>query len=406
MRNAIIGIAIGVVIGVVIGATVVAPRLPGNQPAADAEPMDAAVVADPAPDTKPQAAPEAGEAEPTSEAAAQPQLAAAPDRPPPAGPETVTWNMASAYAASLPQIGTLAKRVEEMVARVSGGALEIRFHGPGALVEPLDMLDAVGSGAIDAAFASPGFWGDRYPALQLFGAVPFGPNAEEYLAWIYFGGGRELARALLAKRNVHIVFCGVIAPEGGGWFRREVRTVDDLRGIRMRILGLGAKVVERLGVEVMPLTEGDIFVALERGTIDAVEFSMPTIDARLGFDRMVKNYYFPGWQQPATLFALLVNMNRWQGLGPARRSQVEAVCGDNVRHGLAEGEAMQFQALKTLTERGVRIRRWPVSAQDALAQAWREVVADEIAADEDFRAVWESLSAFREGYAVWRELGH
>lgn len=367
MRNTIIGIIIGVVVGIVIGATVVAPRLAPTAPTAPA-----------APASKP-----AATAEPA-----------------------VRWNMASAYSASLPQLGTLAKRVTREIRRVSGRAMEIKFHEPGALVPPLETFDAVASGAIDAAFSSPGDWGDKIPALHLFSAIPFGPDAAEYLAWIYFGGGRELFDEILRRRDIHGVFCGLIAPEAAGWFRRRIRTFDDLKGVRMRASGLGAKVLGKLGVQTRPLAGGDIFMALESGAVDAVEFSMPAIDLKLGFHIMARNYYFPGWHQPSTLFALMINLDRWEALSTTHKAQIEAVCGDNVRHGLAEGEALQFAALKELQADGVRIQRWPDDILEALEAAWREVAAEEGAADADFATVWRSLTAFRDDYAIWKELGH
>jgi len=445
VRNAIIGIVIGVVVGVVVGATMVAPRLspeenelPGRPtPKAEASlpPLKKAQSEKPAPPgvekppaaaaPAPTATPAAGQptttAPATPEAKAQPAPAAAapaaavpamppvvaaapPPVPPPAEPKTIRLRMGSAYAANLPQLGTLAKRIERDIWRVSDGRLEIKFHEPGALVSPLEMFDAVRAAAIDAAFSSPGFWGNKLPALQLFGAVPFGPSAKEYLAWIYFGGGKELFEEIYHVNGIHSVFCGMIAPEASGWFKRRIRTVEDLRGLRMRAFGLGAKVLRKLGVKTTQLAGGDIFLAFESGAIDAAEFSMPAIDLKLGLQRMAKNYYFPGWHQPATLFELMINLEKWKSLPATAKAQIEAVCGDNIRHGLAEGEAKQYAALKELQAEGVEFRRWPAEILDALKTAWIAVAKEESRADADFRRVWQSLSAFREDYAIWSEL--
>lgn len=398
MRNAIIGIIIGGVIGVVIGATVIAPRIPG--PMVKKDPAGAEATAT-AMDTGTGTGTEKKEAT----GAAPAQDAKTPFAPAPSAIPLVRWKMASAYSEALPQLGPLARRVQTETWRISGGATEIRFHEPGALVPVADMFDAVSSGAIDAAFASPGLWGDRYPVLNLFGAVPFGPQTEEYLAWIYFGGGGERAESIFRKHNIHNVFCGIIAPEAAGWFRREVHTVSDLKGLRMRILGLGAKVMEKLGVETRPLEVGEIFMALESGELDAAEYSMPAIDWKLGFYNLAKHYYFPGWHQPATLLNLMINLDRWHALSDAQQGQIESVCGDNIRYSLAEGEAIQFQALKDFTAKGVKIRRWPIAVLDALKKSWEEVVDEQVAADGDFRDVWQSLNKFREDYAIWNELG-
>ena len=384
MRNAVIGVVIGVVLGVVIGATVIAPRIPEPQ-------------AGPTQPSETEAAPADGE-HATPAAARQTVQMAASSSP------TIRWKMASAYAGALPLLGALALRVQTETWRVSGGAIEIAFHEPGALVPVADMFDAVSSGAVDAAFAPLGLWSGRIPAFGLFGAVPFGPPAEETLSWAYFGGGESLLGEILGRHNIHGVFCGIAAAEAAGWFRRPVRTVDDLKGLKMRIVGLGAKVMRKLGVEALALAGGDIFVALESGVIDAAEFSMPAIDRLVGFDRLVKYYYFPGWHRPATLFVLMVNRSRWEALSGAQRGQIEAVCGDNIRHGLTEGEAIQFAALKDLTAKGVQIRRWPDPILQALRRAWQEVAAEQAAADADFRKVWQSIQTFREEYAIWREL--
>jgi len=383
MRNGVIGI----VIGLVVGAIVIAPRLAPSVPVSGAVPS----VLKPA-------------AGPATRVSGAENLAAAPLAP--KRSPRVRWKMGSAFAAALPQLGTLAKRVDEEIWRVSGGDMEIKFHDPGTLVPTLDMFDAVASGAIDAAFSSPGSWGTQSPALRLFSAVLFGPPADAYLAWVYFGCGRELFENLHRRHNIHALVCGIIAPEASGWFRNEIQTLEDFKGLRMGFLGLGAKVLTKLGVETRALTGGNVFLALEAGAVDATEYSMPAIDLKLGFHAMAKHYYFPGWHQPATLFSLMINMDRWEELNSARQARVDSVCGDNIRHGLAEGEALQFAALKALQLKGVQMHRWPDTILDVLESSWQDVVVEEATADEDFKQVWESMSEFRRDYGIWKELGH
>ncbi|NQV84002.1 MAG: TRAP transporter substrate-binding protein [Rhodospirillales bacterium] len=312
--------------------------------------------------------------------------------------------MGSAYPSTLPLLGTLAKKLDRDIWRVSDGLLEIKFYEPGALVPPLEMFDAVRAGVIDAAFSSPGFWGNKIPALQLFSAIPFGPSAEEFLAWIYFGGGQDLFNEIYNANGIHSIFCGIVSPEAAGWFRNRIRTVEDLQGLKMRFFGLGAKVMQKLGVETSQLTSGDIYMAFESGEIDAAEFSMPAIDLKLGLHRMIKNYYFPGWHQPSTLFELMINLKKWEALPTSAKAQVEAVCGDNIRFGLAQGASAQFKALKELQAEGVTIRRWPGEILDALKSAWLDVAKEEARVDRKFKQVLRSLNAFRENYAIWREL--
>ena len=207
----------------------------------------------------------------------------------------------------------------------------------------------------------PGYWAGKVPALPLFAAVPFGPPANEYMAWFYFGGGRHLFEEIYARHNIRGLLCGVIPPEASGWFRRPVESVEDLQGLRMRFFGLGAKVMDRIGVSTQLLAAGDIFPALEMGTIHATEFSMPAIDLNLGFHQVAKHYYFPGWHQQSTNLELIINMESWNGLSPLQQMQVEVVCGDSFRHSIAEGETIQNAAIDELELRGVTIHRWPES---------------------------------------------
>ncbi len=318
----------------------------------------------------------------------------------------VRWNMASAYGSKLTQLGTLGLRLSDELEAVSGGTLRFKFFEPGALVPALEMFDAVSAGSIDAGWSTPGYWTGKNEAFALFAAVPFGPRAGEYLGWYYHGGGKELFDELYAEYGIKSVMCGVIAPEASGWFRKEIKSVDDLKGLKMRFFGLGAKVMEKMGVSTQLLAGGDIFPALERGSIDATEFSMPAIDLNLGFYQVAKHYYFPGWHQQSTLFDLMMNKEKYDALSDTQKAQINAVCGDNITAGLAEGEAIQGAALKELQEKGVTIHRWPPEVLDDLRAAWNEVAAELAESNPTFKKVWESLSAYREQYKVWGDLGY
>jgi len=320
--------------------------------------------------------------------------------------DRVRWKMGSTYPGSLTQLGTLGKRVDEKIDEVSGGNIQIKFYEPGALVPALEVFDAVSTGSIDAAFSTPGYWAGKVPALQLFGAVPFGPQAGEYLAWVKFGGGQEIFDKLYAEHGIKSLFCGLIAPEASGWFSKEINTVEDLKGLKMRFFGLGAKVMEKLGVSTQLLAGGDIYPALELGTIDATEFSMPAIDLKLGFHQVAKYYYFPGWHQQSTLFDLMINKEKWDGLDKTQQAQIEAVCNDNLAYGFAEGEAIQFAALKELKEKGVNIKTWSPEMLDAMRGAWEEVATELSAEDAAFKEAYDSLQSFRENYKIWKDIGY
>lgn len=377
MRNAIIGVVIGVVVGIALGAMAIAPRLAGGAP---------------------------HNATAGTRPGAEPAMKIEPLQPQGPARAGIAWRMASAFSAQVPLLGAQAKRLEKEIWRVSGGGLEIRFHGPGTLMAMAEAPAAVAAGTIEAMFGPAGWSGQKSRALALFSAIPFGPPPDELLAWMDFGGGRALFEALHRKAGVHALSCGVVAAGAGGWFRREIKTVDDLKGLKMGISGLGAGVVSRLGAQARALAGGNIFVAFENGEIDAVVHSMPAIDLQLGLHRHGAAYYLPGWQSPAGLLALQVNLKAWNGLPAARKAQIGSVCGDNIRFGLAEAGASQFAALKTMAAAGVDLRRWPVEVAEALHTAWGQSLAELRASDAAFNKVWQSLLAFREDYAIWRDL--
>ncbi len=396
MRDVVIGIIIGVVVGVVIGATVIAPRL--SPSASQSSPKRTALASIVIARQKGAATakPATHKVEPAKKIAA----------PPVTVTKTIHLRMASAYPGDLPLLGAQAKRLEKKIWRISEGRINLEFYEPGALVKTSEIFEAVSSGTIDAAFSSPELSGGQIPALQLFGAVPFGPSPEEYLAWIYSGGGRQLLQKIYADQGIYGIVCGVVPAKASGWFRKKINVVEDLKDMKIRFSGLGIKVLRKLGAKPVRIEGGQIFTALETGKIDAAEFSMPAIDLRMGFYKMARHYYFPGWQQPAGLLELLVNRKVWEKLPPMNKTQIESACGDNISYGLAEGGALQFAALKELSAKGVKIHRWPTEVMDALRNAWTEVALEEQNADKGFATVWKSLSAFRNNYAIWKELEH
>ena len=170
----------------------------------------------------------------------------------------IRWNMGSAFGSKLTQLGTLGVSLSEKVERSTGGNIRLKFFEPGALVPALEMFDAISAGSLDAAWSTPGYWVGKDETFAMFSAVPFGPRAGEYLGWIYYGGGHELMDELYAQHGIKSIICGVIAPEASGWFRKEINGIDDLKGLKMRFFGLGAKVMEKIGVSTQLLAGGDI----------------------------------------------------------------------------------------------------------------------------------------------------
>ena len=311
--------------------------------------------------------------------------------------------MTSAFSRNLPILGTAGV---DFVEKINGIASDVEFEhfDPGELVPTLEALDAVSGGSVDAAYTTAGYWQGKITSASLFAAVPFGPEAGEFLAWMLYDDGHELFQRMYDQNgyNVKVLPCGIIAPETSGWFKEPINSVADLEGLNMRFFGLGAEVMQRLGVSTSLLAAGDIFPALERGAIDATEFSMPLIDQRLGFYNIASNNYFPGWHQPATMFELLINKDRWEDLDEKSQKQIEVACLANITTNYAEGEAVNFTAMQDNVENnGVTIRQWPDEMLDAFESAWAEVAAELAAEDEYFAEVWADLQEFREGYKVW-----
>ncbi len=387
MRKTLVGILIGVVVGVMIGTTVVAS---GLEEARRADPTSAV---------------------PGSEALdifdALPKTANAPVRPqraPSTSRDTVRLRIVSLFPPNLPVLGEMAQRMEHGLTATSGGGLNAQLFAPGTLVPVADTFDAVVSGAVEAVFTAPGHWDPDSPVLQLFTSIPFGPEANELLAWFYHGGGRKTFEDVFQRRGVHALLCGAIPPEGSGWYRDPVRDPGDFSGLNVRAYGLGAKVLQNLGANILDMDAGGILAAFEERRLDGAEYSLPIVDAQMGFHRFARNYYFPGWQQPVTLFALAINEGVWSGMSADKRLAIEQTCGDNVRFALTRADALQFEALKTLGLAGVQVRRWPDSVLDALEASWNDTRRDLSQQDQDFAQAWKSLQQFRRDYAIWRDL--
>lgn len=320
--------------------------------------------------------------------------------------DRVSIVLASSVPTSAPQIGTMAQTLADKLATASDGRIELRLHEPNSLAPNAALFEKLAEGAIDAVWASPSFVAGRGSSFWFFSSLPFGPPAGEYLAWIAYGGGQELMDANYARFNIKPLVCTVLPPESGGWFRREIIGVADFKGLRMRFMGIGARVMQKLGVETVALSGGDTFFALQSGAIDAAEFSLPVVDLRFGLDKAAGHYYFPGWHQQSSLVLLLVNLKVWDALSDAQRGLIQSVCGDNVRESLAEGEVQQINALQEIRGRGVAVHSLPPPVLAALKTAWLQVAKEESAASPDFARIWESYHGFRKTYAEWRSLGY
>src|SRR5918995_6543910 len=273
--------------------------------------------------------------------------------------KTVRWKMASAFGGKLPHLGTSGVRFSENLKIASGGTLELKFFEPGALVPALECFDAVSKGSVEACWTTPGYHTGKYPALAFFTTVPFGPQLGEFMAWKWFGEGNKLRDEIYAKHNLIAFDSFAIGPETSGWFRKEVKSLAELKGIKMRFFGLGAQVMQKLGVNTQLMAAADIYPALERGVIDATEFSMPTMDVALGFHQIAKNNYYPGWHQQVSVSELLINRAEWNKLSEQHKKIIQLALGESVAHTYFETEAKNPEVMVQMKEKhGVTNRRW------------------------------------------------
>jgi len=316
--------------------------------------------------------------------------------------ERVQWKMQSAFPSNLPHLGAAGKRVEAMVDRLSGGNFELKFYEPGALVPALECFDAASKGSVEACWTAAAFHTGKYPALAFFSTVPFGPQYGEFFAWKIYGGGDELQKEIYAQHGLTKVDCNSTGPETSGWFREKVGSLAELKGMKMRFLGLGAQVMQKLGVSTQLLAPADIYPALERGVIDATEFSMPDMDIELGFYQIAKYNYYPGWHQPVSIGELLMNKAAFEALPDAYQAMLEAACGWNTHINFAETEAMNPPAMNEMLEKyGVNNVRWTDEELAAFEAAWSEVLEEQSAADPTFKKVADSYLGFRKVYKTW-----
>jgi TRAP-type mannitol/chloroaromatic compound transport system substrate-binding protein len=326
------------------------------------------------------------------------------DGPPGTAAKKMRLTVASEFQMNLPVLGSTLQGMADQLAAVSDGMFTFNIYEPGELVPKLETLNAVSEGKIDVAYSVSGYWAGKMAAAPLFSSMPFGPEIGEYLAWMQEGNGMKLYQKMYDRAGfkVKVLVCGVLPPETSGWFARPIQSVDDLKGLKMRFFGLGGRVMEKLGVAVTLLSSADIFQALEKGVIDATEYSLPAIDQKLGFHTIVKHNYYPGWHQQTTLLELLVNKQTWDRMSSSRQTLLRMACGDAVARSIAEGEGTQFQAMrKNVEKNGVTNETWSPQMLDLFRSTWEQVARDECARDAFFKEVYEDLVRFRTDYDLW-----
>ena len=307
------------------------------------------------------------------------------------------------YNSVLPSLGSTIKYVSDNITTLSGGSLKMKIYEPNKLVNPKEILDAVSTGKVQAGYATAGNWGGKIPAARLFSSVPFGPEAPEYLAWFYHGNGNKLHQELYDENNlnVKVQVCGVLAPETSGWFKDEINKPEDLKGLKMRFFGLGALVMEKLGVSTVGLPGGEIFPAIEKGVIDATEFSMPVVDQRIGLKKLLKYNYFPGWHQQATIMELIINKKVWEKMSDRQQSVIEHLCKSATLEAIALGESIQAPVMEENVGNGVVNKYWSEDMLNTFKTKWDEVVDEQSAKDPAFKRIYDDLNKFRQSYDLW-----
>lgn len=301
----------------------------------------------------------------------------------------------------LAQFEPFARRITES----SGGRLKVKTFAAGELVQAFEVFDAVSQGVADMYYSVDFYWRDRSPAFNFFATVPFGLTAGEMNAWIYQGGGQELWDELSAKFNIKPFLAGNNGVEMGGWFNKEMTSIESFKGLRMRIAGLGAEVLRRVGAITVLLPPRDIVPAIKSGALDAAEFSRPHADLELGLHTVARFYYYPGFHSPAVATALGVNRKLWQSLSAEEQSLIASAAAAENSIGYAQRQARQMKALPVLLEKhGVQLRKFDDELLRAFGKISGEVVAEVGASDPFTRRVYESYMRFREASRRWVDI--
>lgn len=314
-----------------------------------------------------------------------------------------SYTMQSAFP-GLPVLDPTAKRFVEKVTVLTGGEVEFDYLLAGELSPPTEIFDNVSAGAIDAAWSYAAYAAGKEPAAALFGSVPFGGDALSYISWLHHGGGLELWQEIYEPYNVVPMACGVILSEAGGWYTKEINTAEDLQGLNIRIGGLGGTILGKLGANATGIPVGEISTSLETGRLDATELSFPLVDKLLGFDKVAKNYYFPGWHQPAGFIEFYMNKDKWNALTDAQRTAIEVSCADANLYAMGIAAGTQSAVLDEFRANGVNVQRFPDSVLDALRGAADEVYAENSASDPMFKRVIESYRAYAANYNEYQAL--
>ena len=316
----------------------------------------------------------------------------------------IRWRMVTSWPQSLDTIYGGAVALCDRIAQMTDNHFRITPFAAGEIVPGLQVLDAVQAGTVECGHSASYYYVGKNPALAFGTAVPFGLTAQQQNAWYYHGGGLKTMHRLYADFNVIAFPAGNTGAQMGGWFKREVSTAADLQGLKMRIPGIGGEVMKRLGVLVQVLPGGEIFLALERGTIDAAEFVGPYDDEKLGLQNAAPFYYYPGWWEPSAALDLTINLDAWNSLPQTYREVVIAASYEANIDMLARYETLNGTALQQLAGGGTELRRYSTEILAAGEQAALGFLEEQASGDRTFQEIYTQWKAFKETIQGWNQL--
>jgi len=315
----------------------------------------------------------------------------------------VKLKLATSWPAHFPIMGTGVEEFVDMVHRASGGSIEIKLYPKNTLIPALAVFDAASSGEIDIFHSGPYYWKGKNPAFSLFSGMPFGMSAEEINSWMYYGGGYEIWREMYGRYNLYPFLGGNTNIQMGGWFRKEINTLEDLKGLKMRIPGLGGEVFSTLGVNPILLPAGEIYTALERGVIDATEWVGPALDMKMGFYK-VAPYYYSGWHEPGSILELTFNKQSFKNLSDEHKAIIEMASEQMNAKMSYKFHAENSFALDKLKEEGVKFRNFSPEIITKAKEGLEKVIYEQSLKSSDFKTVYESALNFLNASKSYSEI--
>lgn len=319
--------------------------------------------------------------------------------------ERFSWKIVTTWLPNFPGLGTGVNKLAQYIRELSGGRMDITVYGAGELVPAFEVFDAVSQGAAEMGHGAAYYWRGKSEAAQFFTTIPFGLNAHEQNAWLYYGGGLDLWREIYAPFNLVPFPAGNTGVQMGGWFNKPIDSIADLRGLKMRMPGLAGEVLRRAGGTPVTLPLAEIFTALQTGSIDATEWVSPYNDLALGLHRAARYYYYPGWQEPGPTLECIVNRDAWDALPDDLQAMVRVACQATVVDMTSEFMARNATALEQLgSEEGIELREYPPDVLAELKALTFEIIEELAAEDELVARVWASYRGFMERSRNWQEI--